>query len=309
MIKVNGKAVGFATCIEYKRQITALDERLFEVFCKVTGSELRTHMSVNQYRTHGYEFFITEMLSERVNPRYVEERLKQAGLKLKRDLHVLVASFKDEKSRREYQMEYFKMMLHEAVSDGYCVVYGNSLVVLISNDPGKTFSASSEENTREMLESCGMVGGLSHRFRGIENLHAHYEQACQAIDLGRRLGAAGSLFAYSDVYFFHMLDLIRQSGDLEEYCSPRLFDVIEYDAEYGTNYAITAHEYLKANGLPMLAAKQMDVHRNTIDYRIKRLRELFGIDFNDSEAVFSLTLSFKILRFLGKPPFDNVNGA
>jgi DNA-binding PucR family transcriptional regulator len=100
-----------------------------------------------------------------------------------------------------------------------------------------------------------------------------------------------------------MLDTIKESEDLKRFCSPQVFDVIEYDAEYNTSYSITAYAFLCANRNPAQAAERLGIHRNTVDYRIKRLEELFGIDFESSEATFSLELSFRILQFLALPPF------
>ena len=304
MIMVNGRPVGFSVCIEYERQISGLDEYLFDVFCRVVGTELRVDAAVNEYHAHGYEFFLSEMLSGRANPDFLEERIRQLGIKIKRNLFIFVAGFRDDKTGHRYQMEYFKAVLQQIIPSGYCVVYGNSLVMLISQDSGTALPDLQKAKIAEMLESSDMVGGISHRFRAIESMNIHYNQACEAIRLGSRLGEGGCIFDYDSVCCFHLLDVVRQFGDLRNFCNPRVFDIIEYDAEYGTSYTITAYEYLNANGLPMLAAKRMDIHRNTIDYRIKRLKELFDIDFSNNETVFSFTLSFRILRFLAEPPFS-----
>lgn len=42
----------------------------------------------------------------------------------------------------------------------------------------------------------------------------------------------------------------------------------------------------------------LSVHRNTVDYRIGRIQELFGIDTNDAEELFELQVSFKIQDYL-----------
>jgi DNA-binding PucR family transcriptional regulator len=69
---------------------------------------------------------------------------------------------------------------------------------------------------------------------------------------------------------------------------------------------MTAAVYFTTNMNPALTAKRLDIHRNTIDYRINRLKELFDIRFDDNETTFSFEMSFRILRFLGLPPFNAV---
>jgi hypothetical protein len=102
MIVVKGKPVGFSTCLEYNRKITPLDMRLFDVFCKVVGSELRNDENIRQIRSHQYEYFLSEMLSGAVK-NGLHRRKAQAGwLKLKRNLYVMAVEFEDEKMRRDY---------------------------------------------------------------------------------------------------------------------------------------------------------------------------------------------------------------
>lgn len=303
MIAVNGKPVGFSTCLEYSRAITALDIRLFDVFCRVVGSELRSDETSRQYHARRYDYFISELLSAPAKADFMEERMKEVGLELKANLFVLAAEFRDKKMRREYQMEYFKTAFERAAPPGHCIVYRNSLVMLISLDQKEVFEPPFTDNISKQLELADMLGGVSHRFQRIEELNVYYKQARAAIRIGKRVEKGNRLFNYGDMAFCHMLDTIKESEDLKRFCSPQVFDVIEYDAEYNTNYSITAYIFLCSNRNPVQAAKHLGIHRNTVDYRIKRLEELFGIDFESSEATFSLELSFRILQFLALPPF------
>jgi len=79
-----------------------------------------------------------------------------------------------------------------------------------------------------------------------------------------------------------------------------------YDAEYNTNYSMIAYVFLRANRNPALAAKHLGIHRNTIDYRIRRLEDLFNIDFDSGETIFSLEQSYRIFKFMAMPPFSQI---
>lgn len=303
MISVNGKPVGFSTCLEYSSKITPLDTRLFDVFCAVVGSELRSDETIREYNARQIDYFISELLSGPAKADFISERIKGTGLNLKSYLSVLVAEFKDEKMRREYQLEYFRAAFDRVAPLGLCIIYRNSLVMLFSHDQKEIFTHKLLDNISVQLETADMLGGISYRFRQIEDLNIYYKQARAAIRIGRRLRGETRLFEYRDTVFYHMLDIVRQSDDLKRFCDPRLLDAIEYDAENKTSFSMTAYVFLHANRNPALAAKQLDLHRNTIDYRINRLEELFGMDFDDSETVFLLEQSYRILRFMAMPPF------
>lgn len=303
MIVVKGKPVGFSTCLEYNRKITQQDMRLFEVFCKVVGAELRNDENIRQIRSHQYEYFISEMLSGAVKKAYIDERIKQVGLKLKRNLYVLVAEFEDEKMRRDYHMDYFKVMLEAAVPDSNCVVYKNSFVVLICRDENTLPSDPSFEAISAKLQDHNMIGGLSHRFNYIEDMNTYYTQACEAVKLRKLFDEDRRLVYYGDVSCYHMLDIIHQAVELKSFCNPKLLDILEYDREHKSDYAKTVYYFLKSRMNPIQTAKRLNTHRNTIDYRIRRLQELFHIRFDQSEEL-SLNLSFYILRYLSLLPFN-----
>jgi hypothetical protein len=306
MIVVNGKPVGFSTCLEHDRPFTELDLRLFDVFCKIVGAELRSDDTVRQYHTQRYEYFISELLSGPVRADFIEERMKYLGFRLKSSLFVLVAEFRDAKMRREHLMDYYSVALEQAVSAGHCIIYRNTLVMLISQEQKELLSDSFLQSVMKLLEEADMIGGISNRFQNIEELNIYYKQACQAIKAGRKIRKDRLLFDYGSMCCYHLFDIVRQSEDLLKFCDPKLLDIIRYDSEYNTYYAMTAAVYFTTNMNPALTAKRLDIHRNTIDYRINRLKELFDIRFDDNETTFSFEMSFRILRFLGLPPFNAV---
>lgn len=59
--------------------------------------------------------------------------------------------------------------------------------------------------------------------------------------------------------------------------------VLEHDAEHGTAYAGTLLAFLDAFGDAKQAAAVLSVHDNTLRYRIRRTRQLFGLDLSDPE--------------------------
>ena len=136
----------------------------------------------------------------------------------------------------------------------------------------------------------------------------HYKQTKEALRLGRRLRPGKRIFEYSRLVFFHMADIAGKTEDLRAFCNPKLSEIIEYDLTYGTKYAQTAYDYLRFDRNPSRTAEHLNIHRNTIDYRIKRIEELFGVNLGSQETAFSFGFSYKIFEYLGTLPFD-VNDA
>lgn len=73
--------------------------------------------------------------------------------------------------------------------------------------------------------------------------------------------------------------LIEEAG-LSDYSVLRL---IREDEEKNTELYYTLKMYLLCESNVTVAAKRMHLHRNTLVYRLKQIKECIGIDFNDNE--------------------------
>ncbi|NUU24742.1 MAG: helix-turn-helix domain-containing protein, partial [Streptomycetaceae bacterium] len=60
--------------------------------------------------------------------------------------------------------------------------------------------------------------------------------------------------------------------------------MVAYDAEHGTAFRATLAAYLAAFSDVAKAAGTLTVHPNTLRYRLRRIRELFGLDLTDPDA-------------------------
>jgi len=258
---------------------------------------------VNITPTRRYEFLFCELLSGQVKTDFLNERIAQVGLKLKKYHFILVAEFKDGKMRSEQQMFYYRSRLEQVILSGYCAINRNTLIILISRQDDVLLTDDFIDSVSKQLEFADMICGVSNPFCDMADFSLYYKQACEAIKFSKRFSLPGRIFAYWQFSGYHLLEIASQTMDLHSFCDPRLKRILDYDAENHTQYTITAYQYLRSNRDPALTAKQLNVHRNTVDYRIKRIEELFEINFNDQETVFFVDLSFRILRYISDSNF------
>ena len=76
--------------------------------------------------------------------------------------------------------------------------------------------------------------------------------------------------------------------------------VIEHDADAHGALAATLHAYLLAGGDADAAAERLFIHKNTLYYRLGRIRELMGGDFRSGAVVAQIMVSFEVLRAQGQ---------
>jgi hypothetical protein len=75
-------------------------------------------------------------------------------------------------------------------------------------------------------------------------------------------------------------DLVRERPDLR---LPAVSHLQQYDAEHGKTYIATLRAFVEAGGDISLAARTLQVHPNTIRYRLKRIGEITGLDLESAQ--------------------------
>jgi DNA-binding PucR family transcriptional regulator len=62
----------------------------------------------------------------------------------------------------------------------------------------------------------------------------------------------------------------------------------------------TMRAYLKCGRNPAKTASLLGIHRNSVDYRLRRMQELFDLDIDDPNIMFSFEQSLQIIDYLEK---------
>ena len=78
-----------------------------------------------------------------------------------------------------------------------------------------------------------------------------------------------------------MLDSLEGEDIFDRFAIQAVRRIRDYDESNGTDFLNTLRHYLGSGCSAQKAAAQMYVHRNTVVYRVGRLRELFGMEFDD----------------------------
>ncbi len=90
-----------------------------------------------------------------------------------------------------------------------------------------------------------------------------------------------------------LADLVDEDGDA---LAGPLGALTAYDAEHRSDLVDTVAAYLDAFGDVTRAAAAVHVHPNTFRYRLRRAREVSGIDLDDPDARLAVTLQLRLHR-------------
>ena len=71
---------------------------------------------------------------------------------------------------------------------------------------------------------------------------------------------------------------------------------MDYDATHGSQLVMTLSEYLDRGGNYDATARALSVHRSTLKYRLRRIREVSGYDLGVPDTQFNLQLAARAWR-------------
>lgn len=138
--------------------------------------------------------------------------------------------------------------------------------------------------------------GISGASQPLTELKDTYRQSSAAVTMAKY--TRNKLYFYDDMGFFRLLLAVKNNSLLESYAEEYLGSLIEYDRTHDSSYTETLRQYLLCDGSIQMIASHLFCHRNTINYRVKTLRENWDLNLDDPELRFQLMTSFLILDYL-----------
>ena len=196
--------------------------------------------------------------------------------------------------------------LHDVLMPAVSAILPNSpklyqkgtIVALLESDRLGSVPEELMSQLRRLAAENGVLVGISNMFTRPERFAVYYRQAAQTAGFAKRQNNVSGVFLYSDCAFYLMLDGVEDKSMLEYAKHPLLSELEKYDAEKNTQLYDTLMTYTLTGFSKNRTAELMFLHRNTVNYRIQQISELYGLDFSDSALMFKLQYSFHVDSYL-----------
>ncbi|MCY9591898.1 PucR family transcriptional regulator [Paenibacillus chitinolyticus] len=131
-------------------------------------------------------------------------------------------------------------------------------------------------------------------------VYRSYVKAKKAMTIGCRLDKERRTFSYDEI---EMFDLLLESSayvGFDAFTEKKIGKLSKYDRDNGTDLVPTFHAYLAAGGSLIEAANKLYIHRNSVKYRLDRIKDIADIDMEDTSKrlIYYLCTSFYLLKNL-----------
>lgn len=292
---VNGSIAGYLFCIQLHMESCTRDLELCEYLGNIIATFLR-HGRMNEHRNRRV---CTQLLrgclaGNEVSDEDVSHVL--ALLSWQRSPGYIVAAFdrcaRDAARREAPQVQV--ELLSECLGFGHAFAYDRLVVVVASTD-GTTHKAL-EQECGIAAETLGWHVGVSDEFSSLSIASIFYGQAQIALKKGMVVHPESRLHLFRECHMAYVAQKVCLMMSEPMYFHPDVIKLLDHDQANRSNLVETLRVHLMNERSITKTAKDLNLHRNSVIYRMGIIESILDSDLEDSKNRLDLLLSLRILQ-------------
>lgn len=138
--------------------------------------------------------------------------------------------------------------------------------------------------------------GISDPFNVFEDIRNAYFQSIAAIDIGGKLDPNQEHYLYSKYAIDHLINIYLKESSPDIFCHHDILRLHNFDCANGTEYVKTLEAYYSCLGSLSQAAELLHIHRNSLAYRMEKIKELLNVEELKHKDSLHILLSCRMLE-------------
>ena len=145
-----------------------------------------------------------------------------------------------------------------------------------------------------------LCAGVGNSAAYLDEVKRSRNEASAAIKAASTTNMKGQVFFYKDQGIYTLISHVDDTRILDEYVEAQLGKLLRYDEINTGSLCETLENYIANNCNAKRTAEAMFVHRNTLNYRLKKISEILNCDFENLNKCLALKLAFLIMKYRNK---------
>ncbi len=147
-------------------------------------------------------------------------------------------------------------------------------------------------------EQVSWTMGVGKTTKSIRCLYKSYRQAASVQKLQEKPEISRGKIFYSEMGIYKLLMNIEDPEIIEDYLEYTIRPLQDYDSLHEDALVETLRCYLNNDGSVKKTADQLFVHRNTVNYRLRKMESLLGTSLSSNEGRMQLTVALMLQDIL-----------
>ncbi len=168
----------------------------------------------------------------------------------------------------------------------------------IAREFSKEYGNKFYRSVKKILPNIDIHIGIGKLYDSILKLDFSFAEAQEIINMAKRLDRKNRVLHFEDFIIYHLLESATSPRELESFYNNTVAELVQYDMDNQTNLVETLEEYFAHQGNVSEASKELFIHRNTLIYRLDKIRSILKTDLRDAEEALEIQLGLKAMQLL-----------
>ena len=324
-VAVANYVYGFIIVWQTVQELTEFDYIILEQASTIMALERIKAKDIEEVKLKIRQDFFDDLLTGKITSSETIQTLSELhGLNSQYRYYCMVINFESEENKSYEDMVARKVQLESKARRCVDIIYehlnlangevtsmhrNNRIIILIGQNENRPAISINETKqyanqiynilTKQIKDTIFLIG-IGRQYETVHSLHKSFSEANESIRLMQKFDNRGGVSHFEDHSIYHFLDSNIKDMELEDFFMKRLGKIYEHDQLHGTSYISTLENYFLNNLNISETAKAMFLHRNTLIYRIEKIKEILHTDLKSSEELLQIQLAIKIYRLLNK---------
>lgn len=300
--------------IAVENAVTALKQELFR------------QQSIGELEKKFQNDVMNNLLNGKIHSRQELMRdLKLLGIPVDAEYRVIMLDIKGEGEIEEDSLS-SKMKYVNALRDAADAVFNQAkvmddldkVIVIQQVKPGqkqeeyrkclKEAIAEIQKRISMRKKNLRVCAGVGKEVEGVLNISESFKEAGSSLEFIDVLGEKGTdhtseIMMFSDMGIFKLLRDLKEPEQLLEFVPESLQKLYNYKKHQRNDLLATLNTYLDYNQNLTKTAQDLFIHYKTAAYRVERISEITGLDFDNPSEVLAVRIGlivYKMIENLGK---------
>ncbi|MFC4076827.1 PucR family transcriptional regulator [Salinithrix halophila] len=157
-----------------------------------------------------------------------------------------------------------------------------------------------EGRLHERFPDRAVSWGIGENHTGIFTFRDSYLAAHSALTIGRRQKGPGQRNFYMDTGLYRALEQLAEHPEMREITWSAMSRLLDYSRQRGIDLIETFNAYLRNQMNVSQTARELNLHRQSLLYRLRKIESLTGRSLFNPDDLFLLQLSIKLWQSKGK---------
>lgn len=306
--------LGYIWAIEDSNKL--LDEAALEFLWKsakvISAPMVQYYSSRDRLQKNNQDFFWQLLLGNIWSHDEIKEKLNNINIYPRKLCTVIILRLLEEIESTFYREIINLLNTTQQIQIIFSIFNKKDFIVLVSMDPEaysnqfldrfiKLFISQSRDRFGIHFTE-GVYGGIYERYSMIDT---SYTQALTVLDIKEKFPIETQLIlGYDELGIYQLINDILDLRKIHLYKNPFLKKLKDYDRAHNQRFLETLEVYLDCDCNTYETANSLHIHTNTLNYRLKRIREIGNIDLNNFNQKIGMYIDLKIEKLTGPHSFN-----